>query len=462
MKTLSISYLLFFWLSLYAGPNQTDSLSPVLPEDSLPFTLKIELADFSLPVGLQAFASAIYDGKWMLLAGRTNGLHSFNNRGNNFPPSSQNHTVFVIDPSTGEAWSRSLVGSDLSQEQIDNLSTTAAEYLQKEEILYVVGGYGINTTTHQMETKANLAKIDIRKMMQWVIRGVSTPSACCSFISNPALQVAGGALFQSSGHPFLLMLGQNFAGRYTGGSNGIYTMQIRPFRLSEIDNTLSIVYKSQAHTVSSYRRRDLNIVPTIHNGEQNYTAFAGVFTLDTGVWTVPITIFPDGTSFEPNPEDKKTFKQAMNHYNCPTFGLYSAHTKEMYVVFPGGISYGFFDQGLFTTDSEFPFINQVTTIKIDQEYRYSQYLMREEYPSLLSTESNPGNQLLFGAEAQFFPADKVPLFSNGVLELDRITEPTIVGYIAGGIMSTLPNTSSASDSSSSPYVFTVTLIPKNR
>lgn len=281
-------------------------------------------------------------------------------------------------------------------------------------------------------------------------------------VSDPFLQVTGGFLFQNSDHdPFLLMLGQNFAGLYRDGSNGVYTQQIRPFWLDDDGKHLSILPKVSSTTFPDYRRRDLNIVPIMRHNRPAYTAFAGVFTLDTGVWTVPITIFPNGTSFEPNPNDANTFKQAMNHYNCPAFGLYSTHSKDMYVIFPGGISYGFFSGGVFATDPEIPFTNQVTTIKIDKHDNYTQYLMNGEYPFIASTGSNPGNQLLFGAESIFFPADDISLFHNGVIRLDKLpSKPVVIGHIAGGIMSTLPNTNFGTDSTSSPYVFTVKLIPK--
>lgn len=119
--------------------------------------------------------------------------------------------------------------------------------------------------------------------------------------------------------------------------------------------------------------------------------------------------------------------------------------------------------GTFQTDSEIPFINQVTTIKIDEHGNYIQYLMDEEYPVILSTQSNPGNQLLFGAGAQFIPAadlEKV-IYPNGAFKLDKLKKPMLLGYIVGGIESTLPNTNSQSDSAASPYIFTITLEPRS-
>ena len=49
---------------------------------------------------------------------------------------------------------------------------------------------------------------------------------------------------------------------------------------------------------------------------------------------------------------------------------------------------------------------------------------------------------------------------NGVLNLDNIRQPTVIGHVVGGIMSTLPNTNDQTDSAASPYIFTVTLIPR--
>ena len=454
---------LILFLNPLCAQNQTEELSPFFPGSSLPFSIEIERASFILPTGLQSYASADYKGKWLFIAGRTNGLHGFDDIGNNFPPLFQNRTVYVIDPETGASWSRSLTdaSSGLSQSEIDTLSVSASQFVQQGKTLYMVGGYGINTATNQMETKDTLTAINLKRMIKWVING--TPSAKKSIrqVSHPLLQVTGGDLFQANDHePFLLTLGQNFQGLYRDDSNGIYTHQIRRFWLNDDGKQLTITRHSSKKIPADYRRRDLNVVPIIRDNKPLYVVLSGVFTLDTGVWTVPITIFPDGSSFEPNPSLPSTFKQAMNHYDCPVFGLYSTHHKQMYVVLPGGISFGFFSGGVFQTDPFIPFINQVTTIKIDKHDNYSQYLMGE-FPFIASTGSNPGNQLLFGAEAEFFSASHISKYRNEVIQLDKLqTGSTILGYIVGGIMSTLPNTNVPSDSTSSPYIFTVKLIKK--
>ena len=86
------------------GQNQTEDWTPIQSQDSLPFQISIVQSDFQLPsdfqngYGIQSFVSAVYHGKWLLLGGRTNGLHGFNADNNNFPPRKQNTMVYVVDP----------------------------------------------------------------------------------------------------------------------------------------------------------------------------------------------------------------------------------------------------------------------------------------------------------------------------------------------------------------------------
>ena len=121
-------------------------------------------------------------------------------------------------------------------------------------------------------------------MMQWVINGQPSAKGAIRQTSNASLQVTGGFLYQAHDHaPMLLMLGQNFTGLYRDNSNGVYTRQIRPFWLQNTGKNFSVLTKPSSVTYPDYRRRDLNIVPVLLNNKFAYIAFAGVFTLQTGV-----------------------------------------------------------------------------------------------------------------------------------------------------------------------------------
>src|SRR5690348_15932396 len=196
MFKLIIIFLLTAFSQRLWSQNQTETLSPLLSPDSLPFTISNSLADFQLPsdnlnsFGIQSFAWAIHENKALFLAGRTNGLHGFSPGNNNFPPLLQNTLVYVVDPKTKTVKTRSLTDSSskLSQSQIDTLSVTAPQYFQVDNTLYMVGGYGVDTATGQFSTKSTLTAIDIPGLMRWVEKGKSSAAKSIRQTSRPLLQ----------------------------------------------------------------------------------------------------------------------------------------------------------------------------------------------------------------------------------------------------------------------------------
>lgn len=469
-KRLITSILLFLGANLQyvSGDNQTPDLSPILPNSQLPFTIKIEQADFSLPQGIQSFAHAEQDGKILMLCGRINGLHGFDAGPDNFPPNKQNTTVFVLDLVKGTTYSRSLLdpASGLTQEQIDLLSVTNPQHIQTEKALYITGGYGVDTATGLFSTKNCLTAINIHDAIEWVIHPESPKmlSSSIRHLFDDAFQVTGGVMKQGHDGLALLIFGQNFTGFYGDSSNGNYTQQIRRFYIFDDGKNLFVYFKKPIPFIPdpNYRRRDLTVASTMQIKDNKlvpgFVALSGVFTTTDGIWTVPVVIDNQGKPSMADPNDSSTFKQGMNNYDCAYAGLFSIKTGDMYTILFGGISFGFFQNDVFTTDSEIPFINQVTTIKINKNGNFTQYLMDDQYPEILSTTSNPGNPLLFGTEAVFFPKPCICKFPNNVLVYDLLPErSSLIGYIVGGIQSTLPNTNTQADSAASPYIFKVFL-----
>lgn len=467
MKKLIISFAIF-WCAHMSADNQTPTVSPIAVDDSsLPFTVKITQADFQLLGGLHSFACAMYDGKWLILCGRTNGLHGFSNTPNNFPPVSQNYSVYVVDPEMEYVAARALTdpSSGLNEHEIDTLSVTSPQSYQKDKTLYITGGYGVESSTGNFSTKNTLTAIDIPGLMEWV-RNPSSHHTAKDFIrqtTNDAFRVTGGFMTQiGDDHPSLLVFGQDFEGPYYGSSNGVYSEQVRRFEIYDDGKTLTVDVKDPQplQPDPSFRRRDLNVVSVMQeiDGKTKpaLIAFSGVFTETTGIWTVPVEISSDGDPVMKDPTACDAFKQGMNNYVSASLGIYSSKHGDMYTVLFGGISYGFFTNGQFETDSEFPFINEVTTIKRDRQGLYEQFLMDATYPTIVSTQANAGNELLFGAGAQFFPKNGDHQYANGVFKLGHLEKGCHhVGYIVGGIQSTVPNTTSISDTSASAYIFNV-------
>ncbi|MCX5922223.1 MAG: hypothetical protein NTX86_02755 [Candidatus Dependentiae bacterium] len=270
-------------------------------------------------------------------------------------------------------------------------------------------------------------------------------------------------MYQVGKNPTLLIFGQNFAGFYNGSSNGDYTQQVRRFRIVDNGDYLGVIVYPATPPNPNYRRRDLNVVPIVQYNKDDkkvpgFVALSGVFTLNTGIWTVPVEITTNGQPSMADPTLSATFKQGMNNYACPHAELLSKHGN-MYTILFGGITFGFFQNKTFQTDSEIPFTNQMTIVKRNRCGLYEQYLLPTQYPVILSKASNPNNQLLFGAGGIFIRACDIPTTCNKVINLKKIKKPTVIGYILGGIQSTLPNTNTSSDSAASPYIFKVILTP---
>jgi len=450
--------------------NQTDTLSQVFPATGLPFRIVIETANFQLPVGFHSGALGVYKGLWIFIAGRINGLHGFDDAdpSTNFPVDAQNTSIYVVNPAKGTVNFRSLKdpSSGLTQQQIDTLSVTSPQHYQEDDTLFMSGGYGVDTASGTLGTKPVLTALYLPGIVDWVTKPGNKNNSVAKHmrqIYNPIFQITGGEMFKS-GNITQLVFGQNFEGYYTDGSNGEYSEQVRQFQIKNVGGQLSvnILNAKPNNPDPNFRRRDLNIVPALLNNnnqlEYGLVAYAGVFTNAGGVWTVPVIINGTSNPVMADPNLPGTFKQAMNQYVCATASLYSRKFTSMYHIFFGGISYGFFNNGVFSTDPEIPFINQVTTVQMDKNGNFTQYLMDSQYPVIASTGSNPGNTLLFGAGAYFIP-NNIQQYPNHVISLDGIRNATVIGYIVGGIQSTLANTNVITDSAASPYIFKVTLVP---
>lgn len=447
--------------------NQTLTVDTPISGADLPFRVVLEKASFQLPEGFHSGVMGVYKGLWVFIAGSHLGLHGFGP--DPFPPSGQNRKIYVVNPATGVTVSRSLTDSSsgLTQQQIDTIGVISPQAYQEADTLYMSGGYGIDTNSGVFTTKPVLTAFYLPGIVKWVTEpGNPGHSVVANIrqIYNPVFQIAGGEMFQL-GDATRIVFGQNFTGVYNPGSNGDYSQQVRQFQLYEEGGELAVRVLNPTPLVPNpnYRRRDLNILPVLLNDNNilkyGLVAYSGVFTLTGGAWTVPVIINDHGVPSMVDPAASNTLKQGMNNYVSAATGLYSRRNMSMYNIFFGGISFGYFNGGVFQTDPELPFINQITTIQIDKNNKFTQYIMDSEYPVIPSTGPNPGNPLLFGAGA-YFIVSNIQKYPNNVISLDGIRRPTVIGYIVGGITSTLPNTNTDADSFASPYVFKVTLIPK--
>jgi hypothetical protein len=474
------------WSQPSAG-DQTTDFTPVIVNGTLPFDISLTTSTLSatLPT-IQSYAFAQVGDNYLILAGRTNGLHGFNNSTQdpngtlNFPPAFQNTNFTVINPVTQQVWERSLSTSDLTAAQQDALSATSTVFYQPNATtLYVAGGYTSNTTggNTTFSTSSNLTALNLGAVINWVQTGTGSLASNIRQTSDPALQVTGGAMTQIGGKT-MIVFGQNFDGAYNSNTASIsqtYTQQATTLNIVDNGTAISVAnstYDANLTTTSypngtstpsnDFRRRDLNVVPTLTpDGHGNLTpgltALSGVFNTNGGVWTIPVEIDANGTLTEKSASDPSAFKQAMNLYQSATINMYSTSTNTSHNILLGGLSLFNYDaaNSTFTFDDGAPWSGQTTDVVRDASGNYSQYLLQSAlYPTLTYSGNTTTN--LFGAGAQFLPAAGLPLLSNGMIDMDSLANNTLLGYIYGGIMSPGPEPDSTVASS---YLFEVHYTP---
>jgi hypothetical protein len=302
------------------------------------------------------------------------------------------------------------------------------QFLQSGETLYLVGGYGYSPQAAEWVTHPQLLAVDLPGLAEAVQQGTDL-APHIRMLTDERLQVTGGYLGLLDG-VFYLVGGQHFEGRYNpmGPNHGpgffqAYTNAIRKFQL--VDNGQSITMTDYVEVVDTahLHRRDLNVVPQVFpDGTEGFTVFSGVFRHDADLpWLSPVDVTPSGHVL------RGDFQQFLSHYHCAHIPLYSAAANQMHTVFLGGISRYFINpEGVLTDDPEVPFVRTISLVTRSADNSLVEYKLGD-LPALL------------GASAAFLPAPGLPLLSDGIIDLDALADDQVLGHLAGGIESTLPN-----------------------
>lgn len=392
-----------------------------------PFQITIEAENFSNFPGLQSFAIAEYDGKWIILAGRKDGLHRRQPFAA-FAPAGANSTLYVADITD-----KTLVSVDLSSLPVslqEQLSATNLLFVQRDEVLYLAGGYGFSTTQNSFVTYPYLTAVDLPTLLA-AVAAQQPITAAFTFIEDERFRVTGGYMHQLNDE-FFLVGGQNFRGRYNpmGPNHGpgffqAYTNAIKRFAINHTDEG-NLVVTNYQETIDSLNlhRRDYNLVHQIFpDGSRGFTAFSGVFRYDADLpWLNTVDIKPEGYTVN------NAFQQYLNQYHTASTGLYDATTNKMYSLFLGGISQYFIDEeGALTEDVNVPFVRTISLVERNAAGQMTEYKVGD-MPALL------------GSSAEFVLAANVPADEYGLIQLDQLPAGRqLLGYVVGGIESTQPN-----------------------
>jgi hypothetical protein len=320
-------------------------------------------------------------------------------------------------------------------------------------------GAALNAATSNYTTYDTLTSININGMIAAVIHGGDLArAAAIRQVSDPRLAVTGGNI-STVGDRTFLVFGQNFQGGYNipapptaqPSFTQIYIDEIQSFKIVKRGRTLGIAGYQALRDPTNFRRRDGNLGEVVEpNGRQNLTYYGGVFSPGAAgtAYQSPISIAAGGKTYVDS-----RYQQFFDQYSTASIALFDQKKRAMDTVFFGGISLYDYVNGQpteFTPAQGGPgWVDDVSTLMqrpngLDQEF---------------VMQPLPG---LYGAYGAFMNNPRLPLYANGVIKLNKLKPTTILGYIYGGIYSTVAETSGnpaiqATQTGGSNQVFQVTL-----
>jgi len=465
----------------------------------LPFSVALQAPfTFDGVPGLHSFAHARADvegTKWLFVSGRKAGLHGFvsatlQKPASSFPPEEANDRIWVIDVEKKKVWSLALDSLPTMRPPLDpsidanQWRATNTLSCQVGDKLYIVGGYGFSPAAPPAVQNVTFGKLTVMQV-SGVVKAVMEQKSIAPYVaqmSDGKLKLTGGELLpfpcSSSDADLCAVFGQIFDKPYTAevSSTGTYSEHVARFRVVEqpalkIDDyksyPSSFVFKPTpleidgyswadfTSLVKPYNRRDLNVLPARSpTNVPRIGVYGGVFRPGRfEAWLEPIYVEAAVTkkyeregktytyeTFAPGTDHK--FQQLLSQYRCAAMPIYDTVSGQMVTVFFGGIANYRYDAASHQLIKDpvklgtggrpivdgVPFIQAVSSVVVDKDGKSAGSILPIAMPGFL------------GTEAKLLMDPSIPCYDNGVIRLDKISGPTNIGVIYGGIESFGPYT----------------------
>jgi hypothetical protein len=442
---------------------------------------RLTLRPFSIAglPGLHSFASGGAADRYVVLAGRTNGLHGFapNRQAAQFPsfPIQQaNDTVYLLDLVHARLLGQAKV-TGLPKPYASQLRASNPQSILVGDFLYVLGGYGPDPATGAMVTLPWATAIDYSALVAALQGGQPLDQAFAdknmASFEHPALAIGGGDLEIWNGD-FLLLYGHRFDGEYTGDgspafqeySNSIRVFSIQASRQGDAVK-LAVNFKGTVPDVAPgldpdnpYHRRDLTVDAALDPaGQPRIGVYGGVFKGGRMEGYLHPLYVSSGSDLGLAVGEDTAASQLLSQYDCPVVQVYSAAKKAMYSTFFGGISQYWWDpacqclrrDAVNLSDPKvladgLPFIASVSTLRVTESGTAQFLHSAESFPPpgaapSCPTSGPPASASFLGAETKLVIAEGGPAASNGVLLLDAMPrKQLVIGYLLGGIAASCP------------------------
>ena len=393
--------------------------SGIYAQTAFPYTLELVPVEISGLPGLHSYAWAQHEGKWLVLGGRKDGLHS-RQPFNSFPGEENNTAIYVIDPEGKQFWASEIANLPTSiREQIQS---TNMNFHQDAETLYFLGGYAYAASLDTHITFPHLTRIDVPGLINAVVAGEAI-DPYFEQIQDDRFAVSGGHLDKLH-DLFYLVGGHRFDGTYNPMGHPTfsqeYTNQIRTFGLEDTEGGFRVADYSSITDELHLHRRDYNLLPQIFpDREEGFTISSGVFQVGADLpFLYPVDIR------ESSHTPLTDFNQYLSNYHSAVALMYDSLRNEMHSIFFGGMSQYYYQDGQLIQDDLVPFVKTISRLSRDASGALVEYQLEAEMPGLQ------------GASAEFFPSELLPYTTSGILKLNLVEADTIsIGHIYGGLES---------------------------
>lgn len=420
-------------LTIAPPPSFVLAVSPLTPAKQIP--------------SIQSGVWARQGETLLLFGGRIEGFHGLSAADTTFKTSKANQSIWIVNLSDYSYMEMPVASFDSTLLQF---SSSNMEFVQDNDTLFVMGGYGRSTVTDVQSNRTfpQLMAISVSRMISEVKRGSAgnPKNAILYVVKSPYLQITGGEMVRENGM-FYVMFGQNYAGTYVSGLNGVYTSAVRQFTVkgNAVVDTVT--------TIESFlHRRDLNVEKVEQTVGSFYVGYGGVFTSSDDGFTRPVRISIVNGKAVATMND--TLNQTTSQYNCAMVSVFDKTSNTNVHGLLGGIgqyqyipSKGRWENG--DNGAKLPFVQTITQM-IWQNGVLTQKIQ------LPPTE--PQMPALLGANAVFIANSNVILNGN-VVDYSKVTSDTMaIGIMLGGIKSLKPTSSSIYPTSINNSIYQVTLI----
>jgi hypothetical protein len=377
--------------------------------------------------GLQSYTFGSTADGYVVFGGRLDGLHrrqpfaAFDIAGHNL-------NLSFINPANGNVAYHNT--ASLPDEVEEQMHSTNACFVQKDNLLLVAGGYGFSAIQNDHITFPSLLVFDLELLKSAVLTQGDLNASLLARIEDDRFAVTGGKLVKLN-NQFFLVGGHRFDGRYNpmGPNNGpgfsqTYTSAIRRF---EVSNNWVVSWFEEWYDETLLHRRDFNVLPSLDLStmEEKISVYSGVFQVNADIpFLNAVNVDASGYNEVAN------FAQYYNHYHCAAFPLYNDQQQQIEHYFFGGIAQYYDSVGVLVQNNNVPFVKTIACVKQTGDGVWQESLIPQILPGYL------------GAGAELLLAPGMNEMNNGLIQMTTeqwAMDSVLVGYIYGGISSAEKN-----------------------